>query len=125
MRRIVRRRTHLPQEASLVGGWPRTTRDGDEGYAAAGASAVAQRVPAPRPELRLPEAEGRVEREAERGLHGHRATPRRSPTLELGGCFQFHGGSHRRGLVNARLLRPSGGRRLPLRSRARPFILPD
>lgn len=72
-------RTYLPQEAGLLGGRPRADGDAEEGDVARPAPSTAQRslcAAAARPELRLAEAEGRVEREAERDLHDHRATPR-------------------------------------------------
>jgi hypothetical protein len=83
------KRAHLPQEPGLLDGSPRAASDAEEGDVAAAAAARAPPEcvhPASRDELRLAEAEGRVEREAERGLHGHRAAPRRAPAV----CRFFH-----------------------------------
>jgi hypothetical protein len=71
------KRAHLPQEPLLVDGSARAASDAEEGDAAAARAPPECVHPAPRDELRLAEAEGRVEREAERGLHGYRAAPRR------------------------------------------------
>jgi len=61
------KRAHLPQEPGLLDGSPRAASDAEEGDAAAAARAPPEcvhptRATAPRDELRLAEAEGRVER---------------------------------------------------------------